>query len=368
MNKTIRAIGAGLLAVIWLGLSVFAWLKNPADQSESERRKLAQKPELKGEAVLDGSFMGAFADYAVDQFPLRDQFRSVKALFSYYAVRQLDNNGYFVHDGYIVKQTYPLNQSSVNHSTSVINKLYNTYLAETDCKPYMAVVPDKGYYLATQLGYPSMDYSSLQTQLQEKLPWAEQIDITDTLDITDYYRTDTHWRQENLIPTAQKLCQAMGAQAPAEQDFTKNALDAEFYGVYYGHAAIPMKPETMVLMESQLLADCTVYDPVTQKEMPLYDLTKLTSKDMYEVYLSGNQPILQIENPHATSDKELVIFRDSFGSSITPLLLQGYKTVTLIDIRYIAQNFIGNFVTFEDQDVLFLYSTLVLNESSTMKR
>ena len=60
MNKTIRAIGAGLLAVIWLGLSVFAWLKTPADQSESERRKLAQKPELKGEAVLDGSFMGAF--------------------------------------------------------------------------------------------------------------------------------------------------------------------------------------------------------------------------------------------------------------------------------------------------------------------
>lgn len=368
MNKTIRAIGAGLLAAVWLALSVFAWIKTPSDQSEAERRKLAQKPELNGEVVLDGSFMGEFESYSVDQFPLRDEFRSVKALFSYYALRQLDNNGYFVHNGYIVKQTYPLNQPSVNHAASAFNKLYNTYLADSDCKVYMAMVPDKGYYLADGLGYPSMDYSSLQTQLKDQMPWAEHVDITDTLDITDYYRTDTHWKQEQLIPTAQKLCQAMGAQAPKTEDFTRKPLDAEFYGVYYGHAAVPMKPDQLVLLQNAMIEECTVYDPVMQKEMPFYDMTKLGSDDMYEVYLSGNQPILQIENPNATTDKELIIFRDSFGSSVTPLLLQGYRTVTLIDIRYINQAMIGNYVSFDNQDVLFLYSTLILNESGTLKR
>ena len=367
MNKLIRTIGAAALVVVWLGLSAFAWVKPSVDQSESERRKLAQRPELKTETLLDGSFMQEFADYTVDQFPLRDTFRTVKALFAYYGLQQLDNNGYFIYDGYIVKQTYPLSQPSVNHAISAINKVYNTYLADTDCKLYFAVVPDKGYYLTQELGYPAMDYESLQNQLEEKLSWATFVDITDTLALSDYYKTDTHWRQENLLETAALLCQAMGAEVPREEDFTAQKVEDPFYGVYYGHGAVPMAGEEMYLLQSRLLKECKVYD-AQGKEIAMYDFSKLDSADMYEIYLSGNQPIVTIENPNATTDKELVIFRDSFGSSIAPLLVQGYKTITLVDIRYINQNMIGQFVTFDDQDVLFLYSTLVLNESSTMKR
>ena len=77
--------------------------------------------------------------------------------------------------------------------------------------------------------------------------------------------------------------------------------------------------------------------------------------------------MLRIDDPDAKTDKELVVFRDSFGSSITPLLMRDYKTVYMVDIRYIASDWIGNFVTFDNQDVLFLYSTTVLNNSSTFK-
>ena len=367
MNKTIRAIGAGILAAVWLGLSGFAWFKFPQKQSEAERRKLAQLPKLEAESLLDGSFMEDFMDYAVDQFPLRDTFRTVKALYTYYGLQQLDNNGYFIHDGYIVKQTYPLSQPSVNHAVSAINKVYNTYLADTDCKVYFAVVPDKGYYLTQQLGYPSMDYGELMAQLEEKLSWATFVDITDTLSLADYYKTDTHWRQEKLFSVASALCRAMGAEAPKAEAFTAEKVETPFYGVYYGHGAVPMAGEDLYLLQSDSLKDCKVYD-AQGKELAMYDLAKLDSADMYEVFLSGNQPIVTIENPNATTDRELVLFRDSFGCSIAPLLLQGYKTVTLVDIRYIDQSMIDDHVTFENQDVLFLYSTLVLNESSTMKR
>ena len=76
---------------------------------------------------------------------------------------------------------------------------------------------------------------------------------------------------------------------------------------------------------------------------------------------------MEIENPMATTDKELVLFRDSFGSSIAPLLAQGYKKVSVVDIRYIQSNFVGSFVDFENKDVLFLYSTTLINNSSAMK-
>ena len=61
------------------------------------------------------------------------------------------------------------------------------------------------------------------------------------------------------------------------------------------------------------------------------------------------------------------MFRDSFGSSLIPLLTRDYKMVTLVDIRYIHPDQIGQYVTFEAQDILFLYSTLILNNGRSLK-
>lgn len=128
-----------------------------------------------------------------------------------------------------------------------------------------------------------------------------------------------------------------------------------------------MEAETLYILESQLLSQCTVYNHETDKTTAVYDMDKLTSRDLYDVYLSGAQSLLTIQNPNAATDKELVVFRDSFGSSLVPLLVQDYKTVTVVDIRYINSQMLGQFVDFAGKDVLMLYSTLVLNSSSSLK-
>ena len=68
-----------------------------------------------------------------------------------------------------------------------------------------------------------------------------------------------------------------------------------------------------------------------------------------------------------TNDKELVVFRDSFGSSLIPLLVDEYSKITVIDIRYVQSNVLGQFVDFHGQDTLFLYSTVVLNNSMSLR-
>ena len=90
-------------------------------------------------------------------------------------------------------------------------------------------------------------------------------------------------------------------------------------------------------------------------------------KDPYEMFLSGTEPLLVIDNPDAETDRELVMFRDSFGSSLAPLLVEGYKKITLVDIRYISPQFLGSFVNFENCDILFIYSTILLNNSNSFK-
>ena len=71
-----------------------------------------------------------------------------------------------------------------------------------------------------------------------------------------------------------------------------------------------------------------------------------------------------MDNPNATTDEELIIFRDSFGSSIASLLAEGYKSIYLVDIRYVTPDLLDRFIDFEGKDTLFLYSALILNSKS----
>ena len=362
--KKLRTFGIAALVLLWALLSLTLWFGPKEDYTTAERRPLAQLPQATGQAIFSGKFAENFEDFTLDQFPLRDSFRRVKSLFHYYVLNQSDNNGIYLVDGTVAKLEYPLNQSSVKYATGRLQYLYDVYLADTDCKIYASMIPDKGYFLAESNGYPALDYKQMEKQYREALPWAKYLDIKSQLTGQDYYRTDTHWRQEKITSVAQILCDALGAQTGTYREET---LEKPFYGVYFGQAALPLEPEELVILENPVLANCTVTDPITGKVTAVYDMDKLETPDLYEVFLSGAQPILTIDNPAGETGRELVLFRDSYGSSLAPLLLQSYSKVTLVDIRYIHPDQVGDYVTFENQDVLFLYSTLILNSGRSLK-
>lgn len=365
-NKLIRQIGVAIVVVLWLVLTLCAWFSPAEAFSDAERRPLKQFPELSVKTLLDGDFMKKFESYTLDQFPLRDSFRQVKSLFHYNVLQQKDNNKIYMADGHAAKLEYPFQPDNTAYALKKFQAIYDSYLKEQGSKVYAAVVPDKGYYLARDNGYPVMDYPALFDAVRQGMPWATHIELTDLLSIGDYYTTDTHWRQEKILDVAQRITEAMGMAAPQAEAFTPTAVERPFYGVYYGQAALPMASETMYLMENDDLNACTVTIEGS-KTAPVYDRDKLAGKDMYEVFLSGSVSLAKIENPNASTDRELIIFRDSFGSSLAPLLISEYKTVTLVDIRYISSQMLPNFIDFHGQDVLFLYSTLVLNNGTTLK-
>ena len=354
-----------VLLLLWASLTAFSWFGPVKAMSDTERRPLAQMPAITLDSLGSGRFMKEFESYSLDQFPLRDGFRTVKALFHQYVLRQKDNNGIYVYEDYAVKQESQLNVDSVHHALERFGHIYEKYLGDSDI--CMAVVPDKGYYLAEYAGQLSLDYKALFAMMEAGMPWARHIDLTGSLDEGDYYGTDTHWRQEHLLDAAGTICEAFGVSVPQIEDYTITALHRPFYGVYYGQAALPMKPESMYLMKSSLLDSCTVYDHETGKTGAVYDMSKLDSRDLYDVYLSGARALLTIENPRGKAEKELIVFRDSFGSSMVPLLVQDYAKVTLVDTRYISSDLLDRFLDFHGQDVLFLYSTLILNSSSAIK-
>lgn len=349
--------------LLWLSLTAALWLMPQREISNAERRRLQQLPQASAASVLDGRFMSQLERFCQDQFPLRDPFRRLKAYFSYGLAHRLDNNGIYLVGGSAAQLEYPLSRSSVDRAAEKFQRIYDQYLSGSG-KIVFSVVPDKGYYLAAPNGYPAMDYDALFDAFRA-IPWAQYVDITPSLTAASYYATDLHWRQECLTNTAALLAQALGADI--QDSYTPEAVERPFYGVYYGQAALPLTPDTIWLLKSDTLRSCTVHNFETGETAHVYDETKLTSRDLYDIFLCGPASVLTVENPAAGTDRELIIFRDSFASSLAPLLLPGYARITLIDLRYVSSEQLGDYVDFGDQDVLFLYSTLVLNQSSMLK-
>lgn len=366
MSVKLKNISLVVMTVVFLyGFLLWSILKSTDAESVSERRPLAAAPTVNEESILSGSFMSDFDKYTLDQFPLRDQFRTVKAVTTFYILGQKDNNDIYIKDGFASKLEYPLNTSSIEYAASRFQFVYDRYLVDKDIKVYLSVIPDKNYFMAERNGYPSINYEKFISDMRDHMDFAEYIDITHLLETSDYYCTDTHWRQERINDVAQHLAAEMGVSLTAE--YTENQVDIPFYGVYYGQSALPLPSDKLYYLDNGVLNNCKVYDFETNAYIPVYDLEKTKGNDMYEIFLSGSKSLLMIENSNASTDKELIVFRDSFASSIAPLFADGYKTITLIDIRYISPNILDKFIDFTNQDVLFLYSTSVLNNSITIK-
>lgn len=341
-------------------LSFFLWnLSGTTPKySASERRVLASFPEISLENIMSGDFAKQFEKYATDRFPARDTWRSIKAYTQTTIFRQKDNNDIYTASGHISKLEYLMNIEMLDHSIQLFSKVKDKYLDSNSI--YFAIIPDKNRYLASANGYLSLDYDAFTKYMKEGMEFAQYIEIADLLEANDYYSTDTHWRQECITDVAERIAAEM--ETNIMQSYDENTLKKPFYGVYVGQSARRSKPDTITYLTND-----TINSAAVEEDIAVYDMKKAEGKDPYEMFLSGNQSIVKITNKEHMGDKRLIMFRDSFGSSIAPLFIKGYSEIVLIDLRYISSEVLDEYVEFKNADVLFLYSTLLLNNSLSMK-
>jgi hypothetical protein len=354
--------------------------------SKSERRHLATKPELTIENILDETFMEKTEEYLLDHFPFRDTLRRIKAYFAYDVLQQKQNNDIYVAKGHASKLEYPLKEASVKRLADKMESLRERYFK--DSKVYYGVIPDKNMFLAEDLGYPYIRYDEIVDGLNGYLDGMDyvNIDLLSELTIDDYYRTDTHWKQENLLGVARTVVDTLGVGKNvnlSNNNFSVNEIK-DFYGVYYGQSALPMEPDTINYLTNDVIESAYVWNIEENMEdgtvimpedegavlKPVCQLDKLedgASLDKYDIFLGGAAALEIIKSPKAATDRRLIIFRDSYTSSLAPLLLEAYCEIDLIDLRYISSDLVGDYVNFEGADILFLYGVAVVNGAAVLK-
>ena len=343
------ALAAGLLGLVFV----------PSPEVlQSERRKPAAPPSFS--SLRDGTWMTKFESYLADKFPLREQLRTLRAFTTLYLFRQTDKDGLYLENGHAGKFE-ALNEKEARRAAKIVAGLAANY---TEQQVYYAVIPDKSIYARRK--FPGFEPARLREIIMPLLTGLTEIDLVPALSLNSYYRTDLHWDQANIRPVVEALGAAMGFTP--RWDFSPQKLGL-FHGVYAGQMALPMRPDEMTVLNGMGEISAQYFDTKAGGFVPgpVYHEDKVTGRDPYDVFLNGAQALITLDNPEASGERELYLFRDSFGSSIAPLLTPYYSRVTLIDLRYINARILPEYVDFAPgADVLFLCGWQAFNANTWM--
>jgi len=332
---------------------IFGILSKTQEISFFERRKLTSKEDLKED------FFANLDDYMSDQFLLRNELLKVSSIWNRFFLRNEEYNNVYTKKDSIIEKNYPMNQKSIDGFIDKMNSISTRYLKNSNV--YYTILPDKSYFLEEGKEL-KMDFSSMKKQLNEEIKGV-YIDILDEFTLEDYFKTDIHLKQNAYFKVIPTFTEKMNLKYQ-KKDYEEYKID-HFYGASFSKAPY-LNQETITYYSNQEIKNTKVKH-LEYGKRNVYDLTQLSNVDLYNVFLSGPSALIEIENNQSKSDRELVVFRDSFGSSFVPLLIPYYQKITVVDLRYISDEKMAELISFDQKDVLFMYSTLLVNSSEILK-
>lgn len=299
-----------------------------------------------------------FALFAILNLVMREDKQEELVLLS----SEVDENGLYYAGDHAFKAMENFDETYIHQMSSKLNKAYETLL-NSDMDVYYSVIPDKGYFVEND-SFSNEDYDSMLQILKDEVEHMEYIPIIDKLSIEDYYKTDHHWRQEKLFPVVKQLGKQMDFKVN-KGSFEENQVQ-DYKGVYSEYMQ-ENQTETLIYLTNKATEEARVSAFDGEEQKGVYFLEQIESDVPYNMFLNGPSPLLIIENVGTQNGRELIIFGDSFTSSLTPLLLEAYSKITLIDMRFVPASYLKEIFEFNTQDVLFLYNTAVINRSAMLR-
>lgn len=273
-----------------------------------------------------------------------------------------DANGLLEYKGSYAKALEPYSERSVVRLAEKIESIYEKYLTG-QTNVYYSVIPDKSFFMPNT-AFSIDEYFEMLYVLQQNVASAQYIPLNYNLRLEDYYKSDLHWKQDSLFSLLSTLGNVMDF-AISETDFTDNVLQP-YSGIYAPYMENEAQEELHYLTNSHTEeAIVEIYDKGTCTGV--YLLEEWSSDVPYNMFLGGPNPLVTITNPSVNSGRELIIFGDSFASSLAPLLTGVYEKITLVDLRFVMSDYLAEVMSFDGQEVLFLYNMAVLNNSAMLK-
>lgn len=271
-----------------------------------------------------------------------------------------DANGMMEVEGSWVQDPGALNSGSISNFARKLQSIRSNYLTGANTVAW-SIIPDKSNYVRTRVS-SSLNHADMVNAAKAGLSGWNYIEIGDLLTFDDYLLTDGHWRQERIIPVASKIAGVYGFSV-TQNDYSRKNADG-FGGDYAKYSGTT---ETISWLESAHTAATVCDNFQNSGRTAIYDSSLLRTNSPYDLFSGGPTPLVTLKNSAVDNGKKLILFRDSFGSSLAPLLLSGYSEIQLVDLRYMASGLLPQYVDAAGSDVLFLFSARVVNNSAMLR-
>lgn len=332
------------------------------EMSEEENRMLASKPKLTFSTLVNGDFMEQYEEYLSDQFAGRDLWHRMKVALDRFGGSRMENGIYIGKDGQLLQDIQVPDQEHLSENLDAIKEFTETY---QDIPVTMILVPDAACILNDRLPWlasvedQNQMISMVEQSLGDSVTW---VDAASALNKHKrekiYYLTDHHWTSLGAFYTFQEAATALGIEEDVSDKFLSYTVSDSFNGVLASESGAGLGTEENIDIYVPREGDNDVivnYVNESKRTTSLYDSPKLETKDQYGVFLGGNTSLIDIRTV-STSQKRLLVVKDSFANSFIPFLAPYYREIVVVDPRYYSGTIEDIMSSYRITDALFLYS------------
>lgn len=358
-NRNLQGVYlAYLLAGMILLVTLFGLLTKDRVFSPNENRNLAQRPKITISAIVDGTFLSDLSTYYADQFPGRDSWLSIQLWLNKLMGSKEAGGVYLCKDHYLMQIPGQPNEVYLKKNLADMEAFAKTY---PEVNMVAAIVPNAVTVYADKLpkNAPVRDQREDLKQLDAALTQVKFVDVTKTLCDKNteelFYRTDHHWTSLGAAYAFEKIAPALNLKAPALSDYIRYTVSDTFEGTLSSKSGSHKVTDKVELFVPKTKVEYFVQRPDTEAICSMYNREALDAKDHYTVFFGGNYPRIDISTT-AETQKNLLVFKDSYANCFIQFLYPYYENITIVDPRYYYDNVETIMKTGGITDVLFLYN------------
>ena len=330
--------------------------------SEEENRVLETRPSLSMGTVMNGDFMEQWENYQSDQFAGRDFWRSFKVALDRLGGARMENGVYIGKDGQLMEEIEVPDDGQLEANLSALRQFTEDW---PDIRTTVMLIPDAACILSDSLpAFAAVEdqrqlFGVAEQRLGDSVNWVDTVSILNnhTSDKL-YYKTDHHWTTQAAFYVFRESASSLGIEGEVGDGFVSYTVSDDFNGVLAAKSGIGLSEKETIDIYAPTQGDDDVvlsYVDEGRKTTSLYASSKLETRDQYSVFLGGNASVIDIKTV-SSSQKRLLVLKDSFANCFIPFLAPYYREIVVVDPRYYSGT-IGDIMdTYRITDALVLYS------------
>ena len=375
-NNTYSIFMTVSFCLILLGFGLGIFILPDSDFSENENRVLQSAPKISLDSVVSGEYMKDIADYYSDQFPLREQFVSLKAGIELALNKKQNESVVFADDSYLAVRADVYDETVLQKNIDGL-VAFSKGAKEIGVDTVFALAPRTVDVLGDKL--PEYFPSDRQAKVIGKIDlYAEDVEnyINLTCEFKErlgsgeeglFYKTDHHWTVRGAYIAYNMLGDTLGYEPYSEDYFNFETVSDAFYGTTWSSSgAYWHGPDIMEFARFSNDEDYVTEIIDTGVKLDgFYDLEKLGTKDKYSSFIGGNNAHVRITNPSFGEREKLLVIKDSFAHSLVPFLALHYD-LEIIDLRYTNDSMIEFVKENNISKVLVLYNVASMYDAVTL--